>query len=264
MTNPRITMKNLFPSLILVLSCFTINACHSPAKTTGDHAPDAAHSSMLSVDWKGTYTGVLPCADCEGIETVITLNEDLTYYSSETYAGKQVKPFTKKGSFSWSRDGSNITLRGNDSVVYKVGEGKLTRLDKEGKKITGVLSDKYMLTKETSGITEKYWKLTEIMGKPVPADFIKEPHMILKAGIGRFNATGGCNSIGGSYTLKDHSRISFSNAISTQMACPNMKTESQFLKVLEMADSYFYRNDTLVLNRARMAPLARFVTVWLY
>jgi len=42
-----------------------------------------------------------------------------------------------------------------------------------------------------------------------------------------------------------------------------METEREFLQVLETADSYFLKGDTLMLNRARMAPLARFENVFL-
>ena len=47
------------------------------------------------------------------------------------------------------------------------------------------------------------------------------------------------------------------------MACPDMETETQFYKVLEMVDNYYHNNDTLILNKAKMAPLARFVAVYL-
>jgi hypothetical protein len=40
-----------------------------------------------------------------------------------------------------------------------------------------------------------------------------------------------------------------------------METETELLKVLSMVDSYDLVGDTLVLNRARMAPLARFKDV---
>lgn len=38
----------------------------------------------------------------------------------------------------------------------------------------------------------------------------------------------------------------------------SMQLESDFLRVLEEADNYVITGDTLVLNKARMAPLARF------
>ncbi len=37
------------------------------------------HTSQNSLDWAGVYEGVLPCADCPGIQTRLTLSRDETY-----------------------------------------------------------------------------------------------------------------------------------------------------------------------------------------
>ena len=37
------------------------------------------HNSRNSLDWVGIYEGVLPCADCPGIKTRLTLNYDGSY-----------------------------------------------------------------------------------------------------------------------------------------------------------------------------------------
>jgi len=42
---------------------------------------DAQHTSANSLDWAGVYRGVLPCADCPGIETTLRLATDSTYES---------------------------------------------------------------------------------------------------------------------------------------------------------------------------------------
>jgi heat shock protein HslJ len=42
----------------------------------------------------------------------------------------------------------------------------------------------------------------------------------------------------------------------------DMDTEKQFLQALQTTDSYTVRNDTLVLNRERTIPLARFAAVY--
>ena len=42
------------------------------------------------------------------------------------------------------------------------------------------------------------------------------------------------------------------------MACDNMADEATLAKVLEMVDNYTISGNTLSLNKARMAPLARF------
>ena len=40
---------------------------------------DTAHTAENALDWNGTYKGILPCADCEGIKTELELNSDKTY-----------------------------------------------------------------------------------------------------------------------------------------------------------------------------------------
>ena len=116
------------------------------------------------------------------------------------------------------------------------------------------------------GITEKYWKLIELNGNPVTLGIGQsEPHIILKDGEEhRFIGNGSCNNISGMYELSENGRIKFSRGISTLMACPNMEIESGLLKALESADNYTLSDDgKLSLNRARMAPLARFEVVYL-
>jgi len=112
-------------------------------------------------------------------------------------------------------------------------------------------------------IIEKYWKLTEVNGEPITKETNREPHIILKGVDNRINGTGGCNGFSGYYELKDKNRIAFSNIAITEMACPNMDVEDKMLMVLQTADSYIVKNDTLILNRAKMAPLARFEAVYL-
>ncbi len=112
-------------------------------------------------------------------------------------------------------------------------------------------------------ITEKQWKLIELTGKPVDASQKSEAHFILKTENNRVTGNGGCNSFSGTYELLEGNRIRFSKMISTMMACGNMDIEYGLLKVLETADNYTIKGDTLSLNKARMAPLAKFEAVFL-
>jgi heat shock protein HslJ len=107
-------------------------------------------NSKNSLDWNGTYKGITPCADCEGIATEITLNTDLTFTLKTKYLGKgDGKVFEEKGTFTWDKTGSTIileNLKGKPNQ-YKVGENKLIQLDMKGKIITGALAEKYILRK---------------------------------------------------------------------------------------------------------------------
>ena len=113
--------------------------------------PIDSHNSQNAVDWQGTYKGITPCADCEGIETQISLNKDLTFAIKTKYLGKgDDKVFEEKGNFVWDITGGSITLLGLKGKLsqYKVGENKLIQLDSNGKAIMGALAEKYVLVKE--------------------------------------------------------------------------------------------------------------------
>ncbi|RFM27829.1 META domain-containing protein [Deminuibacter soli] len=112
------------------------------------------------------------------------------------------------------------------------------------------------------GITGKQWRLTELYGQPVTVTGnSKIPGILLNATDKRITGNGGCNTFNGSYDIKDHSRISFSQMASTQMACIDMTTETKLLQALQTADNYTISGNQLSLNKARMAPLARFEAV---
>jgi len=147
---------------IILLTCvsFLFLNCKKEVKTeeiktdtivkVAIETPVDSHNSQNSLDWQGTYKGVTPCADCEGIETQITLNTDLTFVIRTKYLGKgDVKTLEEKGNFVWNKTGGNISLQGlkGRPSQYKVGENQLTQLDMEGKPISGALAEKYVLTK---------------------------------------------------------------------------------------------------------------------
>jgi heat shock protein HslJ len=224
-----------------------------------------ADNSQNALDWEGSYSGILPCADCGGIQTSLELSGDKTFKLKQVYLGKDDNGFDCSGNFEWNKAGSIITMgEGEDKTRYLVGENSLTMLDREGNKITGELADHYVLAKVDKGLVEKYWKLIELFGDPVTTpEGRKEVHMILKQEGNRVNGNAGCNSFNGTYTLKPGNRISFSKMASTMMMCPNMETETKMYQVFEMTDNYVVNGDSLVLNKARMAPLARFVAVYL-
>lgn len=125
-------------------------------------------------------------------------------------------------------------------------------------------SSKKSTAESASGAALKgtYWKLTELGGNPVTArEGVKEVYLRISATDSTVQGNGGCNGFGGNYTLGNGDRIKFSRMISTMMACDGLDVENALHRALENTDSYVINNDTLQLNRARMAPLARFVAV---
>nr|WP_297306634.1 copper resistance protein NlpE [uncultured Flavobacterium sp.] len=105
------------------------------------------HTSQTAVDWAGIYVGALPCADCEGIQTEIALNDDDTFVVKQTYLGKEGAPVEENGKIMW-HDGTIAHLKGNTiDMKLKVGENQVFVLDQDGKEIEGAMKDLYILKK---------------------------------------------------------------------------------------------------------------------
>lgn len=116
----------------------------------GPAAADTLHNAQNSLDVAGTYKGILPCADCEGIATTLSINADKTYEMSVEYMGKKDKlGSSSKGNYRWN-DGNVLVLDEikNAPSMYKAGENTLTQLDIDGKQITGANAAKYVLAKQ--------------------------------------------------------------------------------------------------------------------
>lgn len=143
-----------------ILMGFTIVSCNKKADATdttmltdslameNDILVDSEHNAQNSLDWSGTYEGVLPCADCEGIKTTIVLNQDGTFTHTAEYINKD---FTaeSKGEIMWHDNGSIVHLKDGEDVdvKLKVIENALIHLDQEGNEIDGALKDHYQLNK---------------------------------------------------------------------------------------------------------------------
>ncbi|MBC9797909.1 copper resistance protein NlpE [Sinomicrobium weinanense] len=106
------------------------------------------HNAANSLDFEGVYEGTIPCADCEGIKTTVTIGKDHAFTVISEYLGKEGdNTFTDKG--TWDIEESTITLKQEDESVMKffVGEGFIQFLDQEGNKIEGDMADMYILKK---------------------------------------------------------------------------------------------------------------------
>ncbi len=108
---------------------------------------DSEHNARISLDWAGSYVGVIPCADCDGIQTEVILNADGSYQLSQQYLGKSADAFVSQGPFSWSDSGSIVLLESAQPVQFFVGENQLFMLDQQGNRITGDLAARYRLQK---------------------------------------------------------------------------------------------------------------------
>jgi uncharacterized lipoprotein NlpE involved in copper resistance len=91
------------------------------------------HNSRNSLSWAGVYEGVLPCADCPGIKTRLTLRRDGSYERVTEYLSRPLPPQTVRGQFTWNAAGGAIALdAAGDGQPFMVGEGRLLQLNRDG------------------------------------------------------------------------------------------------------------------------------------
>lgn len=249
-------MKTQTILTLFLVATFSIFSCSSSKKTTSSKEIQVGDNSMTSIDWTGTYQGILPCADCEGIKTRLVLNKDLTYSLKTSYLGKEDNIFETKGTFKWDKSGSKITLDNPEKQVYQVGENKLFHLDNSGNRITGDLANNYILEKENFEIINKYWKLTELNGKTVKTK--KEAFIKLLPDDNHFTGNSSCNVMNGSFELSNSNDITFSKMLMTRMACLDDNVESEFVGVFEEITNYSATSEELILKDATGNVKAKF------
>jgi copper homeostasis protein (lipoprotein) len=139
--------------ILIILSVIVIlGAVYALTMNKGDNAPLSAISNIVKTpdtltdknSWTRNYQGLLPCADCGGIMTKLTLNfspdGNNTYTTVSEYIGKE-KPLTETETGTWVFKG-DITAGfialtdSRDGRVYhaklNLESNKLTYVDENG------------------------------------------------------------------------------------------------------------------------------------
>ena len=139
--------------IIAILAFTLVNCTNQGSKnadaTTDDQTVVDMHTSEISLDWAGVYEGTMPCASCEGIETVVELKDDNTFTATYTYMGEDEYTVSNEGMFTWDESGQVVTLVAEeDTKQFKVGENHITLLGEDGEVNTGELAESYVLKKK--------------------------------------------------------------------------------------------------------------------
>jgi len=224
-------------ALILLGLATVLAACSQQKDASGSSGPVTTkpvdiHTSQNSLDWAGTYEGVLPCADCPGTESRLTLNHDGSYQLVTRSQGRQDAAKTVSGSFTWQADGNAIALdeRG-DGQQYSVGEGRLTLLRHEGGTAASPEANLVLTlvapTAKSDDLAQQLesyrWTLASaadaqnrhIAGLP-PS---KDHPVVLNFSGSRLSIQGPCNRIAGGYQINAQRQLVVNGTASTMMSC---------------------------------------------
>jgi uncharacterized lipoprotein NlpE involved in copper resistance len=243
-------MKQL--SMLLVLTA-TLPACaiersgDAPAKPAMS-APGDAHTSRNALDWAGVYEGVLPCADCPGIETRLTLGSDGAFERQTRYLDRETTPRSARGRFSWHASGNAITLDANGGdQQYAVGEGRLVQLNRDGSRpapheasrVLTRVSGQPAASASLGQILEDHrWTLvsaTDAQNRRNGALFpVADRPFVFGFSSAALNARGSCNSLRGSYRIDAAGQLNVGHMAATMMACEptSMKADAALSALL--------------------------------
>ncbi len=257
-------MKTAIINTLCLTLVILVTSCNSGKKNETQIVEDQPmesmeENSMNALDWSGTYEGELPCADCEGIKTVLTINQDKTYAIKETYLGKQTTPIASKGTFEWDEKGQKITFSDAKRPPYFVGENTLTQMDEEGNKIIGDMQSLYILNKVNDRLAGKKWHLFSFRGEEIQYKEAVSEHAYIEFNED-FTIIGytGCNNLQGAYAVEDAQKLKFSQLINTLKACPEMKIEAEFLKTVNATVAYEFEEHALIMYDKDHQKLATF------
>lgn len=121
----------------------------------GDHAEHANHAGQSNVvdkslEFHGVFYGFLPCDDCNGIKTTLSLKQNDNYLLVTQPARDSSKEYYEKGKYIWDEEKKLVSLSprkgGKVPRYYRIdNEGTLKQLNQDGSDVTGKLADNYIL-----------------------------------------------------------------------------------------------------------------------
>jgi heat shock protein HslJ len=219
-------MKVLSPLLAMAIA---LTAC-LPRSETPVAPPDAAHSSRNALDWSGDYEGTLPCADCPGIQTRLTLRKDETFELSSLAQQRDKAPRVASGRFTWQASGNAITLdaQGGGQQIL-IGEGRVA-LFEPGAVASWAQAQQRVLQRVAAPaaadmqrtLESHRWTLaatTDASGQPIAGLPVAGRAIVFSFADGRLAFEGGCNRSFGGYSIEADGRLKVGRMASTMMAC---------------------------------------------
>ena len=118
---------------VVMIGCNSSQKNNAPINNREIKTESQAHTSNLF----GTYEGTLPAADCEGIKTILVINEDATFETSGIYhiIGDSIMEL--------------VTPSSGEKTYYRMLNNRQVMLsDKEGTISQSLLAEHYILNKK--------------------------------------------------------------------------------------------------------------------
>jgi len=144
-------VKKTLLSAMAAFTLFALIGCNNRSDVDVIQPTQVAELKPMQQSWRG----ILPCADCEGIETSLFLEKDGTWVMNERYQGVREEPSSFASYGTWARTADKLVLtdsQGEKSWYRAKGEA-LEMLDREGNPIESQLNYTLAPVKATLPVT---------------------------------------------------------------------------------------------------------------
>lgn len=258
-----------------ILPTLLLTAC-TPMYSSSDGLTQAFrehHVARLSLDWPGSYVGMFPCADCSGIRTTLSLQENGSYILTRQYADDHEATINhESGNFQWinkptyyrDKSGRFRQMPGGASIVllhngktdgwFRVEENALEFLgprviwtpnDPDAPGPRSSLYAFYFLQKVANESSAQNlfasfrWQAAELLGDVVTnSPQGKTPFLEFLPKSQRVAGWDGCNRFTGDYAIGKDDALQFQKIATTRMACMDTSIDSHFQTVLEKTRAF--------------------------
>lgn len=123
-----------------------------------DHSGHESHPDR-SLEFRGIFYGYLPCGDCDGIKTTLSLKQHSNYLLVTQSAKESTREFYEKGKYTWDDKKQIVVLTpkkgGAKARYFRIKDSAtLLQLDENGAPAADN-SDRYILRRSDAATTRE-------------------------------------------------------------------------------------------------------------
>lgn len=122
--------------ILTLLTTFTFSQAIAETESKKLKKGHSEHQQHKNEEYHGVFYGLLPCKDCDGTKTTLSLKNRNNYLLVTQPAKPTAREYFEKGKYNWDEDNKVVTLtsrKGSNIRKYRINDEKtLTQLSSDG------------------------------------------------------------------------------------------------------------------------------------
>lgn len=204
-----------------IAAVLALAAC-APADAPDASADGPSSEALAAVRPPATFRGTLPCADCPGVRTTLTLSGDGTATLSRLYIeGEPERDPVFEASGRWGVDDAGrltVTASDDETLYFAFDVDGLAALGADGRPLPSDLPRVLARVPDGPGaaLAGTAWRFVD----PAPAGGEAAVPTARFSADGRLTGSDGCNAFTGPWRASEEGGLDLGPLASTRRACP--------------------------------------------